>query len=143
MHSVPPNNTNTQRPKKKYSSCLVWQPKRAKTSKQATTIASDWQPGERAYAWAEKQGLTRDWVQAQIDEFVIYWSDAGERRKSWDATFINRLKWLNEHRPNQSKSSTDEPIQHTGLAEKDYARDATPLEDIPWMRDYAVRRATG
>jgi hypothetical protein len=138
VHSVPPNTTNNQIPKKKDSSLLVLQPKRAKTTKQATTIASDWQPGERAYAWAEKQGLSRDWVQAQIDEFVIYWSDAGERRKSWDATFINRLKWLSTHQTtHSSKDSADETIQHTGLADKDYASGATPPEQISWLRAYA------
>ena len=38
--------------------------------------------------------MTREWVQAQVDEFLVYWSDTGERRKSWDATFIKRLQCL-------------------------------------------------
>ena len=106
----------------------------------AQPIPHDWTPTARVYAWAEKQGLTKDWVEAQVDEFVLYWTDTGERRKSWDATFINRLTWLNLHQYQASPSRLhpDERIQHTGLADKDYARDATPLEDIPWMRPTAV-----
>ncbi|MEA1053890.1 DnaT-like ssDNA-binding domain-containing protein, partial [Lamprobacter modestohalophilus] len=61
-------------------------------SARAAPIPPTWTPGESVYAWALKRGLTRDWVQAQIDEFIIYWRDCGESRKSWDATFINRLQ---------------------------------------------------
>jgi hypothetical protein len=96
-------------------------------------------PSARVYVWAEKQGLTKDWVDAQVDEFVIYWTDAGERRKSWDASFINRLTWLNlnPHQSTHSRSRTDETIQHTRLADKDYASGATPPEQIPWLRAFA------
>jgi len=52
----------------------------------AAPIAPAWTPGETVYAWAHKRGLERAWVQAQVDEFVIYWRDCGESRKSWDAT---------------------------------------------------------
>jgi hypothetical protein len=65
-----------------------------KGQRKAEPIPPDWQPGERVFAWAAKQGMTREWVQAQVDEFLVYWSDAGTRRKSWDATFINRLQTL-------------------------------------------------
>lgn len=119
---------------------LLEQTPRTRASQTAQPIPDDWMPSARVYIWAEKQGLTKDWVDAQVDEFVIYWTDAGERRKSWDASFINRLTWLNfnSHQSSHSRSRTDERIQHTGLADKDYASDATPLEDIPWMRTAAV-----
>ena len=145
VNSVPPNNANNNTMTQDNEKPLVLlATPRPRASTPAQPIPGDWQPSARAYAWADKQGLTKDWVTAQIDEFVIYWSDAGERRKSWEATFINRLKWLNDHRPTHSSRSPDDaPIAHTDLAEKDYARDATPLEDIPWLRDYAVGGGPG
>jgi len=145
VNSVPPNNANNNTMTQDNEKPLVLlATPRPRASTPVQPIPGDWQPSARAYAWADKQGLTKDWVTAQIDEFVIYWSDAGERRKSWEATFINRLKWLNDHRPtHSSRSPDDSPIAHTGLAEKDYARDATPLEDIPWLRDYAVGGGPG
>lgn len=82
---------------------------RTRASQSAQPIPEDWTTAACVYAWAEKQGLTKDWVDAQLDEFVIYWSDAGERRKSWDATFINCLKRLNAHPTTHShRSSSDE-----------------------------------
>ncbi|MBK1620441.1 hypothetical protein CKO42_18760 [Lamprobacter modestohalophilus] len=92
-------------------------------------IPPTWTPSESVYTWAQKRGLTRDWVQAQIDEFVIYWRDCGESRKSWDATFINRLQLLQSR---MTKGSTHETPQR--LAVKDYAAGATPLDQIEWLR---------
>jgi hypothetical protein len=95
----------------------------------AGPISPAWTPGEPVYAWAQKRGLDRAWVQEQIEEFVIYWRDCGESRKSWDATFINRLQLL------QSRMS-DRPTHETRprLAAKDYASGATPLDHIDWLR---------
>ncbi|MEA3642232.1 MAG: DnaT-like ssDNA-binding domain-containing protein [Lamprobacter sp.] len=81
VHSVPPNTSNNQSIQDKDASLLLEQTPRARTSQRAQPIPEDWMPAARVYVWAEKQGLTKEWVDAQIDEFVIYWSDAGERRK--------------------------------------------------------------
>jgi hypothetical protein len=99
----------------------------------AIPIPPEWQPDERVFAWAEKQGITREWVQAQVDEFLVYWTDAGEHRKSWDATFINRLQTLQAKAP---KGQDNEPKRR--LADKDYNEGATPLDQIPWMRPASV-----
>jgi DNA-binding transcriptional ArsR family regulator len=101
--------------------------------KPARPIPPDWQPGERVFAWAAKQGISPESVNAQIDEFVVYWSDAGERRKSWEATFIHRLQAL-QARQTQRQDHAPKPR----LADKDYARGATPLEKIPWLRSADV-----
>ena len=97
-------------------------------------ILNDWRPGERVFAWAGKRGLTRDWVSAQVDEFVVYWSDVGSARKSWDATFINRLRDL-QARPGRTRHDAT-PEQN--LAAKDYRAGATPLERIPWLDTTAL-----
>ncbi|MCP3971672.1 MAG: helix-turn-helix domain-containing protein [Rhodobacteraceae bacterium] len=99
----------------------------------AGPVPPDWRPGERVFDWAAKQGMARQWVEAQIDEFVVYWSDTGERRKSWEATFINRLRTL---QANEAKRQDHEPQQR--LADKDYGNGATPLDQIPWIRPAIV-----
>jgi len=65
----------------------------------------------------------------QIDEFIVYWSETGERRKSWDATFINRLQSL---QANRAEGQEHEPER--GLADKDYREGATPFDQISWIR---------
>jgi hypothetical protein len=96
-------------------------------------IPRDWQPGERVYAWAQKQGTNRNWVAAQVDEFVVYWSDRGDRRASWDATFMNRLRTLQAQHPTGTSDATGQP-----LVAKDYREGATPLDRIPWLDAAAV-----
>jgi hypothetical protein len=103
--------------------------RRGEDKAQATSLPPDWRPGVRVIEWATKQGMTPEWVAAQIDEFVVYWRDTGERRKSWDATFIRRLHTL---QANESNGQDHEPERR--LADKDYRRGATPLEQIPWIR---------
>ncbi|UHD15031.1 DnaT-like ssDNA-binding domain-containing protein [Thiocapsa bogorovii] len=94
----------------------------------ARPIPPDWGPGARVLSWAAKQGIARDWVQEQVQEFVAYWTDAGSHRTSWDATFIQRLQTL------QARTTQRPPHEPTGrLADKDYARGATPLDRIPWL----------
>ena len=100
----------------------------------ATAIPPNWQPGERVFAWAAKRGMTRTWVQAQIEEFLVYWTDTREARKSWDATFINRLQTLQANQP-KGQAHEHEPR----LADKDYLTGATPLDQIPWLDPTAYR----
>ena len=108
--------------------------RRADSGGKATPIPPHWRPGERVFDWAAKHALTRTWAEAQIDEFVVYWSDTGERRKSWDATFIKRLQML---QANAAKGQ-DHESEHR-LADKDYSEGATPLDQIPWLQSTAVR----
>ena len=137
--SDPPNrHKNRHRTDSEPSLCVddtaPAQKSRANDSRKATPIPQDWRPGERTFEWAAKRGMTRSWVEAQIDEFLVYWTDTGEARKSWDATFINRLQAL---RANQPKEQADEPEPR--LADKDYLTGATPLDQIPWLKPAAVR----
>jgi hypothetical protein len=110
------------------------QDRKAKHPPKATSIPHDWRPSERVFDWAAKQGMTPTWVEAQIDEFLVYWTDTGEARKSWDATFINRLQALQAKQP---KDHLHEPEPR--LADKDYLTGATPLDEIPWLNPTAVR----
>jgi hypothetical protein len=40
----------------------------------ATPTPLDWRPGERVFDWASKQGMTRKWVDGQVEQFVVYWT---------------------------------------------------------------------
>ncbi len=136
---VPPNrHKNRHRTESEPSLCGDDTPHPENTaainSRKATPIPPDWRPSERVFDWAAKHDMTRTWVEAQIDEFVVYWTDTGEARKSWDATFINRLQAL---QANQPKEQAHEPEPR--LADKDYLTGATPLDQIPWLNPAALR----
>jgi hypothetical protein len=104
-------------------------PRESRGAGGAIPIPRDWRPSERVFDWAAKQTMTRPWVEAQLDEFLVYWSDTGECRKSWDATFINRLRAVQAQQP---AGTSDAPRQR--LSGKDYRQGATPLAAIPWLK---------
>jgi hypothetical protein len=138
-NTVPPNrHRNRHRTESEPSVCgddAAHAKKRtANNSRKATPIPRDWRPGDRVFDWAANRGMSRTWVEAQIEEFLVYWGDTGERRKSWDATFINRLQAL---QANQPKDQAHEPEPR--LADKDYLTGATPIDQIPWLDPAAFR----
>jgi len=138
-NTVPPNrhknrHITVKEPEKSGDADAHTQTRSANPGKKPTRIPPDWRPGDRVFDWSAKQGMTRQWVQAQIDEFIVYWSDTGERRKSWDATFINRLRTLQVNEPRGQDHERERR-----LADKDYGSGATPLDEIPWIRPAAVR----
>lgn len=55
-------------------------------------ISESWQPSERCYELIQKAEIPRSFADQCIDEFVMYWTDSQEKRASWDATFLNRVK---------------------------------------------------
>jgi len=104
-----------------------------KVNGKARPIPSEWRPSGRVMAWAAKQGMSAEWVEDQVDEFVVYWTDRGDDRKSWDATFMNRLRALQAQRTKGKSDATRQPF-----AAKDYRKGSTPLDEIPWLGSAAV-----
>jgi hypothetical protein len=93
----------------------------------------DWTPSERVYVWAEARGLTRADVLDELDEFRIYWADAGTARASWDATFINRLKQIRTRRTDPTPTrapSTSEDVPHATQPE---LRFRNTIERFHWI----------
>jgi len=54
-------------------------------------ISSDWEPAPDVVAQLSQYGIPRDFIQAQIAEFVTYWSDRNEPRHSWNAKFLKQV----------------------------------------------------
>ena len=50
-------------------------------------IATRWQPDEEVLRQIALHGIPRAFAEAQLDEFVLYWSDRGEPAFSWNAKF--------------------------------------------------------
>jgi hypothetical protein len=54
-----------------------------------TKISADWKPSIKVLEWTRNQGIPDKQVLVEIvPSFVAYWLDTGEKRKSWDATFM-------------------------------------------------------
>jgi hypothetical protein len=58
----------------------------------ATSMTDTWTPSEDCWRLVDKAGIPRDFAESMMGEFRLYWRDEGTRRKSWNATFLNRVK---------------------------------------------------
>ncbi len=80
-------------------------PAPAKTQKAArqpkpikAPIPADWIPAETTYALLEKHGIERPFAEGCLDEFRLYWTERGESRPGWEASFVNNVKRQWAHR---------------------------------------------
>lgn len=64
-----------------------------KKGNKPTTIKPDWKPSEDCIARLEMHGISAEFARGLVDEFVIYWSESGETKKSWNSTFFNKVKF--------------------------------------------------
>lgn len=98
------------------------------------TIPEDWRPSERVYTWAGQRGISRESVDAQIDEFVVYWRGRGDARPGWDATFMNRLGRLIGPPGQQHVIARPKPQARTSDDFSSRTYTGTPIDDIDWIK---------
>jgi hypothetical protein len=66
-------------------SLLVSKPSSAKT------IGNTWQPSEDALRQLGQLGVTREFAQQQVPQFVAYWRDRNIPRHSWESKYIKEV----------------------------------------------------
>jgi len=59
----------------------------------------DWQPPQEVYDILEKARINPQFAQEQVQEFVLYWREAGTPSKSWGSIFLRFVKrqWASQH----------------------------------------------
>ncbi len=56
-----------------------------------TLMANRWQPDDELLRQLALHGISREFADAQVEEFVLYWSDRGEPAYSWNAKFRSHV----------------------------------------------------
>lgn len=85
--------------------------KKLKTvSKKKVTIPDDWTPSERCWELVQKAGIPKAFATEQVDEFILYWQERGEKRPGWEATFLNRVKEQWSRRPRTVEKPEPTPL---------------------------------
>lgn len=73
----------------------------------AKTIGSSWQPSEDCLRQLAQLGVTNEFAQQQIPQFVAYWRERNIPRHSWEAKYIKEVwrQWqqaeADSHRKNK------------------------------------------
>jgi DnaT DNA-binding domain len=75
-------------------------------------IAGRWQPDEEVLRQLALHGITRAFAEAQLDEFVMYWSDRGEPAFSWNAKYRSHVirRWREQEAHAEVPEDLPRPI---------------------------------
>jgi len=71
-------------------------------------IAGRWSPDEEVIRQLALHGISREFVDAQLDEFVTYWSDRGDPAYSWNAKFRSHV--IRRWREHEATAATQEDV---------------------------------
>ena len=88
-------------------------------------IPEGWEPkAETMAGLVFKQGIPREFCDALIWEFRIYWTDRGDARPGWDATFVRHAKeqWKREQENEQRAQANQKYRDASGrpISEREY-----------------------
>ena len=114
----------------------------------AKTMPSSWSPDSEVHRQLEQYGIPSEFINDQIPEFVIYWSERNDPQFSWGSKFIKHVIRLwrnfqtenkkislqmhmeNEWRP--SKDAMDILIRQAGI-NNNFIEDAIPEFVLFWL----------
>jgi hypothetical protein len=55
-------------------------------------LAADWHPSEDAVQILVRTGVTPEFIDEAIPEFVLYWRERGDALKTWNSKFIAHIR---------------------------------------------------
>lgn len=64
---------------------------------QEVGMSSNWTPSLDAIEiLTEQAGIKREFIEDAIPEFILYWSERGERHRTWNTKFVHhvRMQWI-------------------------------------------------
>lgn len=77
----------------------------------ATPISSTWQPSDAVYELLAARGVTRDFADNQLPEFILYWSERGAINHSWGTRFVKHCVRELVHSQTQSAREAKKPVE--------------------------------
>ena len=66
-------------------------------------IAANWQPSEDVYDILRLANIDLEFARQQVAEFVLFWRDTREIKRSWNTKFLQhaKYKWATRHHMGQ------------------------------------------
>lgn len=77
-------------------------------------IEKDWQPSAECFLILELAEIDEEFAQKRLPEFVMYWLDTKQARRSWDKVFLQYIKqeWARQLKEQVSEVYTDGTNQY-------------------------------
>ena len=70
----------------------IWLPRIPKgTQKKSAALNEDWRPSVHARQLLLARGVDNDFIDAEVDKFLLYWMERKTKRQDWDSRFVNHV----------------------------------------------------
>lgn len=79
---------------------------------------SAWQPLQRAFDILARDGISQQFAQDQLSEFILYWMDRGDISNIWNTRFIQHVRYKSQ---NQQSVSTKTSSMREQLSDRSWA----------------------
>lgn len=79
---------------------------------------SAWQPLQRAFDILARDGISQQFAQDQLPEFILYWMDRGDISNIWNTRFIQHVRYKAQ---NQQSVSTKSSSMREQLTDRSWA----------------------
>lgn len=118
----------------------LWREEEARSAQRdrETAMHRHWQPSPDAVRiLAEQAGINRNFIEDAVPEFILYWSDRGERRSTWNSDFVRHVKrqWA-RFTASLEHDSDPRPLD-SGWQPSNDLYEVLSLANIP--REFAIR----
>jgi hypothetical protein len=72
-------------------------------------IERHWVPTEQVWKLISEQGMNPEFARKLLPEFILYWTDTGDKKRSWSDTFVECVKhqWARRSPPLQTHATID------------------------------------
>jgi len=94
--------------------------KKVKNSNKAvstTPICKNFKPSKRDYELLAEKGIAKPFVDSEINDFIQYWLETGEKKKSWNATFRTRVRTQNNYAKKDNVVNISQQNERSGYKE--------------------------
>lgn len=79
---------------------------------------SEWQPQQRAFDILARGGISQQFAQDQLPEFILYWMDRGDISNIWNTRFIQHVRYKAQ---SQQSASTKNSSMREQLTDRSWA----------------------
>lgn len=77
----------------------------------AAPISATWRPSDAVYELLAARGVSRDFADDQLPEFIIYWSERGAINHSWGAKFVKHCVRELVHSQTRAAREAKKPVE--------------------------------
>jgi hypothetical protein len=100
-------------------------------------ITQDWLPNDDFYDVLSLTGITKEFADSSVSEFILYWKETGQSHNSWNSKFLQHVKYQSQREQKlsgtQNQGELDKRIQASWKTE--HTRETENTKNVPSSKE--------